>query len=297
MTSARSGTVRWHGKTCENFIYSVLLSPPFGATRANLTHASNERGGMLPGCLLPPTAAEAEAIDYLRDDFTADQLHTIRAFETPSGFRIDITAVHRFFRLTRYMGGQVSPLSLCLHEWCDTFREDHDAEFIVGGVATGFDWEGTEPSRPHDAPNKIPEHLGDSVDAKIAKMIAAGELIAVPRDAVHTVSPLLVVDKDHSGFVKYRLVRAVPSRSEHVRGRSVQSGRGGAWPRGCYLRAGGPQEARAGGRGAAAEGGPRRWVDHREPPSGRREPLPPHQGGQRRRASDDNRGAAVRSGS
>jgi hypothetical protein len=182
-----------------------IIVAPFGATRATWTHAS-KRVGMRPGCLPPPTAAETEAIEFLRDDFTADQLHTIRAFETPSGFKIDITAVHRFFRLTRYMGGQVSPLSLRLHEWCDTFREDHDAEFIVGGVATGFDWEGAEPSRPHDAPNKIPEPLGDSVDAKIAKMMAAGELIAVPRDAVHTVSPLLVVDKDHSNFVKYRLV-------------------------------------------------------------------------------------------
>ena len=147
-----------------------------------------------------------EALDYLRGDYDKAAIRTIVECRTRCGFRIDIIKTATFSRLTRALGGTVSPLSLQLHHWCDCFREDHDAAFILAGVREGFDWEKVAPTSEHDTPNCVPAELEDRVNDRVETMLASGEIIAVERHDVHTISPLMVVDKDHSNFEKFRLV-------------------------------------------------------------------------------------------
>ena len=89
---------------------------------------------------------------------------------------------------------------------CDCFREDHDAAFILAGVSEGFDWEKVAPTSEHDTPNCVPAELEERVNDRVEAMLASGEIIAVERHDVHTISPLMVVDKDHSNFEKFRLI-------------------------------------------------------------------------------------------
>ena len=60
-----------------------------------------------------------KALDYLRGDYDKAAIRTIVECRTRCGFRIDIIKTATFFRLTRALGGTVSPLSLQLHHWCD----------------------------------------------------------------------------------------------------------------------------------------------------------------------------------
>jgi hypothetical protein len=106
-------------------------------------------------------------------------------------------------------------------EWYITFAQDHDALFLLQGVTEGFSYQFEDPDplgEFYSVANYVPTEHSDKVDAWVKAETVAGRYIPVDRDS--TLDPrgtaaIGVVDKDHSDFVKVRVVHDL-SRPEDL---------------------------------------------------------------------------------
>ena len=144
--------------------------------------------------------------------YTAADLSIIRAFRSfPDGHGLNPQKLLSFIEETISVGGKVSELTLHLARWCAQFEKDEDSWYLCSSVAYGFTWDINIPTKFFSMPNVVPPEHYEKVDTKIAKMLKAGEIVVTTRDRVAGISPLLVVDKDHSGMVEVRLVHDLSS--------------------------------------------------------------------------------------
>jgi hypothetical protein len=121
-------------------------------------------------------------------------------------YGLDEGRMEAFIRATVDAGGQVAPLTLCTAQWIKTFQEDHDHRFLIEGVAYGFDWPAEDPEEFYEIPNYVkPEHE-DKVSSRIAEELRLGQIACTTRENVCGLAAIGVVDKQQSGFSKYRVV-------------------------------------------------------------------------------------------
>jgi hypothetical protein len=94
-------------------------------------------------------------------------------------------------------------------DWYDAFAQDHDAEFLLRGVTQGFSYDFTDPDPGgpfYSVRNYVPAEHAHKVDAWVQSETAAGRYITVDPQFARGTAAMGVVDKDHSNFVKVRVV-------------------------------------------------------------------------------------------
>ena len=111
-----------------------------------------------------------------------------------------------FIRRTEQAGGKVSEITLSTAQWIRLFKEDHDHKFLIEGAAFGFDWDAEDPGEFYEVPNYVdPEHEA-KVTARVREELENGHIAVTSRDRVCGIAAIGVVDKQRSGFTKYRVV-------------------------------------------------------------------------------------------
>ena len=121
-------------------------------------------------------------------------------------YGLDLGRMWRFIRDTEKVGGQVAKLTLATPAWIKLFKMDEDAKFLIEGVAYGFDWPATDPPAFYETPNYVEQEHHGKVSDRVAEELAAGRIAPTMRDRVTGIAAIGVVDKQRSGFVKYRVV-------------------------------------------------------------------------------------------
>ena len=104
------------------------------------------------------------------------------------------------------VGGVVSDVTLAAPRWATIFQEDHDVFWLVDGATTGFDFHFTPPADSTDVDNYVQLEFEHKVSAKVFEEYYCGNIVKQDRDFVWWLTALGVVDKDHSGFIKIRIV-------------------------------------------------------------------------------------------
>lgn len=112
----------------------------------------------------------------------------------------------RFLTLTEKVGGQVAALTLATAEWIHLFRKDEDAKFLIEGCAYGFTWEAEDPSSFYEVANYVDSLHEEKVTSRVAEMLQKGHIVPSRKDQVCGIAAIGVVDKQRSGFSKYRVV-------------------------------------------------------------------------------------------
>jgi hypothetical protein len=127
------------------------------------------------------------------------------------------------FMMTGLVVCQFPVVTQAIH-WYIAFAQDHDAQFLLQGVTEGFSYQFTDPDPDgefYSVANYVPVEHVEKVDAWVQSETVetvAGRYISVnhecPLDPRGTAATG-VVDKDHSNFVKVRVVHDL-SRPENV---------------------------------------------------------------------------------
>eukprot|EP00959_Pyramimonas_sp_CCMP1952_P294707 6163973-Pyramimonas_sp.AAC.1 len=136
----------------------------------------------------------------LREFFSEDDLSVIAA----AG--VDLPRMATFITHTLEVGGQVSRLMWSLAAWIRLLSDDEDFTFLLHGCAYGFTWAATDPEEFFEVPNYVPAEHESRVTARIDEERVAGRIVPVNRDQVHGISAVGIVDKQRSGFTKFRVV-------------------------------------------------------------------------------------------
>lgn len=113
----------------------------------------------------------------------------------------------KFKKEIRGMGGAIPEVIIQARRWEQVFANDMDADFLIGGVTSGFEFS----YKPiecqfYEVPNYVEDEHAHKVDAALADEFAKGRVVEVPKEFLRGCSALGVVDKDHSGMAKVRLV-------------------------------------------------------------------------------------------
>ena len=123
-----------------------------------------------------------------------------------SDFGINLHRLSEFIHKTLEIGGTISKLTLNIHNWIKLFKHDPDVKFLVEGCAYGFTYSMTPPNGPYAVPNYIPQDKEHLVDLRIAEELEQGLIARVHRNVVVGTAALGIVDKQRSGFKKFRVV-------------------------------------------------------------------------------------------
>lgn len=119
---------------------------------------------------------------------------------------VDLQRMATFIQSTLDVGGKVSKLTQSVPAWIKLLKDDEDFQFLLDGCAYGFTWESSDPAEFFEVPNYVPAEHEQKITERIAAEVAAGRYILTSKDKVHGISAMGVVDKQRSGFVKYRVV-------------------------------------------------------------------------------------------
>ena len=93
--------------------------------------------------------------------------------------------------------------------WFSTFADDFDADFLLSGVTHGFRYDHVDPDPGgafYRVPNYVPDEHAPKMTAWVDAEIAAGRYAPVDDGFPRGIAALGVVDKDHSGMAKVRVV-------------------------------------------------------------------------------------------
>jgi hypothetical protein len=121
---------------------------------------------------------------------------------------VDIAEYEALMLETERVGGNIADITLHARKWAQHFEHDKDVRYLVQLAATGASWVYREaPSEEWFAvPNYVPDDHWDKVNDNVQAEREAGRIVAVSKDKVVGLIAIGVVDKDHSGFVKVRIV-------------------------------------------------------------------------------------------
>jgi hypothetical protein len=115
-----------------------------------------------------------------------------------------------FIQATLNVGGQIAKITRNLRVWITLFKNHPARDFLVHGCAYGFDWQSEPPAPGYKSPNYVQPEFEGKVDDQINEELQKGQYIEVPREKLDTwvngITPIGIVDKARSGFVKYRVV-------------------------------------------------------------------------------------------
>jgi hypothetical protein len=93
--------------------------------------------------------------------------------------------------------------------WHRAFADDHDSDFLLDGVTDGFGYHFVDPD-PNGAFYRVPNYVPDVHAPKVAAWVAAettaGRHAPIREAFARGFAALGVVDKDHSGMAKVRVV-------------------------------------------------------------------------------------------
>ena len=93
--------------------------------------------------------------------------------------------------------------------WYDMFCDDHDSEFLLNGVTSGFTYAHTDIDPGGEfyvVPNYVDEAHWGKLDDWVESENNLGHYVKMPRELLRGVAALGAVDKDHSNFEKIRVV-------------------------------------------------------------------------------------------
>lgn len=119
---------------------------------------------------------------------------------------IDLRRMNSFIKRTEDVGGVVSKLTLATPHWITLFKGDHDYRYLVEGCAYGFSWDSLDPPEWYEVPNYVPNEHIPKVTERIQEELAGGRIVKAEKSMVCGLAAIGVVDKQRSGFVKYRVV-------------------------------------------------------------------------------------------
>lgn len=92
----------------------------------------------------------------------------------------------------------MAALTLAPAQWIRLFGDDHDHQFLIEGVAYGFDWTGKDPEVFYEVPNYVEREHEDKVTSQIQEELLQGRIAVTTRDAVCGIAAMGTVDKGHS---------------------------------------------------------------------------------------------------
>ena len=152
----------------------------------------------------PDTFLQSEQQEgtVLEDDFQDPVLGTLESFG------VTVEEYMSFMASTEEVGGSVAMITQYARAWARNFAHDPDVHFLVKLAATGAQWEySTEPSEDwFEVPNYVPDEHWDKVDESMRDDITTKRIVAVSSGRVVGLIAIGVVDKEHSGFVKVRII-------------------------------------------------------------------------------------------
>lgn len=93
--------------------------------------------------------------------------------------------------------------------WYRTFAGDHDADFLLSGVTHGFRYDHVDPDPAgafYKVPNYVPDEHAAKMTAWVDAEVAAGRYAPIDEGFARGIAAMGVVDKDHSGMAKVRVV-------------------------------------------------------------------------------------------
>eukprot|EP00976_Prorocentrum_cordatum_P058353 1172568-Prorocentrum_minimum.AAC.1 len=119
---------------------------------------------------------------------------------------LDLSRMATFMANTIKAGGKISKLTLSIPAWIFLFKGDEDFQYLLEGCAYGFTWEASDPAKYFEVENYVPQEHFFRVSERIEKEFEAGNLILSDKKSVCGLSAIGIVDKQRSGFTKYRVV-------------------------------------------------------------------------------------------
>ena len=162
-------------------------------TRADVVPPTrDDRAGSLP------CTPESSRIEQL---FSSHDLHIIKS----SG--IDLGRMNDFILKTEAVGAKVSKLTLATARWAQTFAGDPDKQFLVEGCAYGFSWPSKDPPEFYEIPNFVKPEFEHLITKRLAEEVEHGRIVRANKDQVCGFAAIGVVDKQKSGFTKYRVIQ------------------------------------------------------------------------------------------
>ena len=132
--------------------------------------------------------------------FSAEDLRVM------SEYGLDLPRILQFIQLTESVGGKVAEITLSTAEWIRLFEKDEDHKFLIEGAAYGFTWAAENPKDFYEIPNYVEMEHEQKVTARVKEMVDKGHIVQSDRDSVCGIAAIGVVDKQRSGFTKYRVV-------------------------------------------------------------------------------------------
>jgi len=123
-----------------------------------------------------------------------------------SKYGLDLQCILQFIKLTEQVGGKVAEITLATAQWIKLFEEDEDHKFLIEGAAYGFTWQADDPKEFYEIPNYVEQEHEQKVTERVSEMLAKGHIVRSNRESVCGIAAIGVVDKQRSGFTKYRVV-------------------------------------------------------------------------------------------
>jgi hypothetical protein len=136
----------------------------------------------------------------LRSHFSSKDLVVMKEYG------LDLSRILSLVTQTEESGGQVAKLTLATAQWIRLFKSDEDAQFLIEGCAYGFTWEADSPGEFYEIPNYVEKQHEQKVTTRVAEEVSNGHITPTCRENVCGIAAIGVVDKQRSGFTKYRVV-------------------------------------------------------------------------------------------
>ena len=146
----------------------------------------------------PEIVRHAPAV--LQEYFNATQIKVLKSAN------VDLPRMAEFMVNTLKAGGKISKLTLSTPAWVHLFKGDEDFEYLLSGCAYGFTWEAKDPAAYFEVKNYVPPEHETRVTERIQSEFEAGNIVKSDRSSVCGLSAIGIVDKQRSGFTKFRVV-------------------------------------------------------------------------------------------
>lgn len=143
----------------------------------------------------------------MRNNSRITQLFSSAQIEVMENADIDLHKMNEFITKTESAGAQISELTKSTPQWCETFAQDPDKRFLLDGCAYGFTWEAHDPPEFYEVENFVPPEHEQKVTLRVNEELSAGRIVTATRNQVCGIAATGVVDKQRSGFKKYRIIQ------------------------------------------------------------------------------------------
>jgi hypothetical protein len=139
-------------------------------------------------------------LSFLRQFYYEDQLETIQIHG------LCTSRMALFIAATLIVGGEIAPVTLCVAETIKLAAGVEEADEVIQIFAYGADWNSSDPIPFAQVPNYIRDDHIFKMDKEIESEVLAKRYVSVCPSTVVGISAMGMVDKDHSNFVKVRIV-------------------------------------------------------------------------------------------